>query len=358
MQNPEKGSCSQGCHLCAKEGGMPNPFVFATCRAGSETALKKEVAGRHEGKLTPAFMRPQLITWKAQETELQGDFRLRAWHAQVSGISLGMAKSEQEVAALAAGVTPVAVHVLPREVPEDGIPAEAWSRVDDLRAGVCDALILSPERLPRPGECVLDVIVGAEGEPMLVGWHRHQPEDLADPAALLRLQLPDDAPSRAWLKMEQALRWSGQGGGLDLKGKTVLELGSAPGGASRSLLSRGAEVFGVDTGEMDAGILDDSGFHHLKVAAGDLRPSMVPGQADLIVSDMNLEPWLVGKYVEKFASRLQPRGLILTLKINSGKVAAELPELIQRIRTWAPGPVHIKQLPANRQELTLISWSA
>lgn len=337
---------------------MPHPFVFATCRPGSETALKKEVAGRYEGKLTPAFMRPQLITWKVQDPSVQGDFRLRTWHAQVSGISLGMAKSEPEVAELAAGVNPAVVDVLPREVPEEGLPPDVWSRVDGWKAGICRELGLAPDRLPRPGESVLDVICGAEGEPMFVGWHRYQPEDLADPAAFLRLQLPEHVPSRAWLKMEQALKWSGQSVDTNLKGKTVLELGSAPGGASRALLSRGAEVFGVDTGEMDTGILAEPGFHHLKVAAGDLRPSMVPGQVDLIVSDMNLEPWLVGKYVEKFVSRLQPLGLILTLKINSAKVAAELPEVIQRIRSWAPGPVYIKQLPANRQELTLISWSA
>ena len=332
---------------------IPPTFVFATCRPGAEAALKREVATRHGGLLTPAFMRPQLITWKVQG-ELPGHFRLGAWLAQVSGVSLGMAKTPQEVAEGAALVKPVVLNVIPREVSEEGADPETWARVATVETEVRGLLDLPPKTLPSPGDTVVSVIVGAEGEPMLVGSHRHQPGDLADPAALLRLSLPVEAPSRAWMKMEQALDWLGIQN--DLQGRTVLELGSSPGGASHSLLSRGATVHGVDTGAMDARVLAHPAFHHLKIAAGDLRPGMVPDQVDLLVSDMNLEPRVVCQYVEKFASRLRPLGLILTLKINSAKVEAELPDLIHRIRDWAPGPVYVRQLPANRQEVTLVSW--
>lgn len=332
---------------------IPPTFVFATCRPGAEASLKREVAARHGGLLTPAFMRPQLITWKVQG-ELPGNFRLGAQFAQVSGVSLGMAKTVPEVAERAAPVQAAVWHVFPREVPEDGLAAETWERVDAIEAEIRGLSDGHQTRQPKPGDTVVSVIVGAEGEPMLVGCHRHQPGDLGDPAALLRLALPPEAPSRAWMKMEQALDWLGIQ--EDLKGRTVLELGSAPGGASLSLLARGATVYGVDTGAMDERVLAHPSFHHLKVAAGDLRPGMVPDQVDLLVSDMNLEPRVVCQYVEKFASRLRPLGLILTLKINSAKVEAELPDLIHRIRDWAPGPVYVRQLPANRQEVTLVSW--
>ncbi len=69
--------------------------------------------------------------------------------------------------------------------------------------------------------------------------------------------------------MEQALIWAGWDGPGALKGKTVLELGGAPGGASYSLLQRGANVFGVDTGEIAPAVLDFPGpgqFTHINTS--------------------------------------------------------------------------------------------
>ena len=56
------------------------------------------------------------------------------------------------------------------------------------------------------------------------------------PGGMLSLALPSEAVSRAWLKMEEALRWSG----LPIpRGARVAELGSAPGGASQGRCCRG-----------------------------------------------------------------------------------------------------------------------
>lgn len=379
---------------------MPPPtFLFTTCREGSEARMKKEIGSRYAGLLTPAFMRPQLITWKIQQPLPRGrGFHLESLYALRTGASLGMAKAVSDIPALVTAADaemaarPRFLHVFPREVPEDGVPEETWTRVDAVQAelremmgtteanrrpieadlgpnsrssagmslgrGVSDSAsapwFLNEANRISPGDLVLDVIVGAEGEPMLVGLHEHRRGDFKRPGGLLRTTLPAEAPSRAWLKMEQALDW------LEIadrmQGRTVLELGCAPGGASWSLLQRGATVIGVDTGEMDPRVLAHRGFDHLRLPAGDLTPSMVPETVDLIVSDMNLEPRLVYLYVEKFARRLRPRKLVLTLKINSAQVESELPEVIARIQDWAPGPVTVRQLPANRQEVTLVAW--
>ncbi len=335
---------------------MPATFLFTTCRPGSEPALKREMAVRHPGLLTPAFMRPQLITWKVQG-EIPPDFRMGGLFAHVSGRSLGMAQTVADVpeAVASSGIVPQVLHVFPREVPEDGVTDATWARVDEVEQALRKLLPGIKATEPRPSDHVLDVIVGAEDEPLLVGLHRHQPGDFKEPGGLSRLRLPEAAPSRAWMKMEQSLAWMGIQDGL--KGRVVLELGSAPGGVSWSLLSRGATVYGVDTGAMDPRVLAHPEFHHLRLSAGDLQPKMLPDQVDLIVSDINLEPRIICQYVEKFCSRLPPLGLILTLKINTPKVEAELPALVQKIRHWAPGTVHARQLPANRREVTLVSWS-
>src|SRR5262245_24858183 len=115
----------------------PPEFVFATCRSGSEASLKREVAARHGGWLTPAFMRPQLITWKAK-TEMRPDFELGAAFSAVSGFSAGMAKTAAEVAARVAeqGLEVSQIHVFPRVIGEDGVPEEVWQRVDSAQAEI------------------------------------------------------------------------------------------------------------------------------------------------------------------------------------------------------------------------------
>ncbi|MCA1962690.1 MAG: hypothetical protein LDL31_01950 [Prosthecobacter sp.] len=326
---------------------MPE-FVFATCRAGSEAALKREVAARHGGWLTPAFMRPQLMTWKAR-SPLREDFVLDAAFAAVTGFSIGMARSAQEVVEkMPAQVS--AVHVFPRVVEEDGVPPEEWARMDEVHAQISAALPREPT-----SPWVLDVILGTEAEPWFLGLHRRGPGSHPHPGALPRITLPAEAPSRAWLKMEQALAWLGLDAPGRLAGCNALELGSAPGGASWALLQRGMKVIGVDTGAMDPRVLAHPNFKHLRTTAGDLPRAALPAQIDLLISDMNLRPGLVLRYVERLAAFIQPRWLILTLKINDADVEAYLPTFLQQLRRFAPGEVFARQLHANRREVTVVS---
>lgn len=323
-------------------------FIFATCRAGSEATLKREVASRHGSWLTPAFMRPQLITWKSR-TPLRDDFVLDAAFATVTGFSAGMARSAAEVTEKAL-VRPSTIHVFPRVVEEDGIPAAEWQRMDEVHASILTQITLDPA-----SPWVLDVILGAETEPWFLGLHRRVAGSHPHPGALPRLSLPAKAPSRAWLKMEQALAWLG----LDTPGKlekcTALELGSAPGGASWALLNRGMNVIGVDTATMAPDVVDHPHFQHLRLPAGDLPRAALPTEIDLLTSDMNLHPGLVLRYVECLTALTQPRWLILTLKMNDAEVESQIPALLQQLRRFAPGEVFARQLHANRREITVIS---
>src|SRR6187431_2012324 len=99
---------------------ISSPFIFATCRAGSEAVMKEDVASRHGKLLRPAFMRPQFITWKCDDL-LGGSFNLDSIYARVSGLSLGMCRTPEELVQKLdkfAGAT-FHLHVFPRETPED-----------------------------------------------------------------------------------------------------------------------------------------------------------------------------------------------------------------------------------------------
>ncbi|MBL9132995.1 MAG: hypothetical protein JNG86_17430 [Verrucomicrobiaceae bacterium] len=333
-------------------------FLFATCRAGSEPALKNDVARWHRARLTPAFMRPQLITWKPREP-LDAGFQLESPFARVSGLSLGLCKTDTEIAekTAAQGLRSICLHVFPRETHEDGVPAEVWQGVDARRLHVEAALTalgisVKQTTLPVIGDMVLDVIVDDPQAAVFAGLHRHQNGVHAQPGGLPRITLPPHAPSRAWLKLEQALAWRGWDK-PDLKGRVVLDLGCAPGGASLALLDRGMRVFGVDTGDMDESVLrhDSGAFRHLRMPAGRLDPAKLPADVSMLVCDINLAPPEVLPNIEFLQKALQAPRMILTLKLNTPVLETRLDEFLEFIRRFSPAPVFVTQLAANRREV-------
>lgn len=346
---------------------MQSRFLFATCNAGSESALKAEMKSRHGGTLTPAFMRPGLVTWKVLDGHPEAPRGPPPVFAHVTGDSLGMAKDDEDIPPLASslGAGSLCLHVFPRVLPDDGLTAEHLRSLDKRRAGIASVLAaagveIAASDTPRGGDTVLDVILGEGAEPAFIGTHVHDRWHHRSAGALSRALLPPGAPSRAWLKMEQALDFLGLSGPASLCGRTVMELGSAPGGASLALLQHGAKVFGVDTGRMDAGVLNYSGargtaFVHIAASAGDLARIPLPCDVDILVSDMNLAPPVALRYIERIQKRARARELILTLKINDREMEAGIAGFLERLRSFAPGEVRASQLPANRKEITVFA---
>jgi 23S rRNA (cytidine2498-2'-O)-methyltransferase len=341
-------------------------FLFATCNPGWESALKAEMRTRHGETITPAFLRPGLVTWKVREETAPSLVGSLTVLAHVSGYSLGMAKTLEELPEIAGrcGTMPDRIHVFPRVLPENGFTAEEWDaidvRADEILSFLRESGLNSDSSPPRQGDLVLDMILGQEDEALFVGWHRHDRFRFPFPGGMPRAILPDDAPSRAWLKMEQGLHYAGLGDSGSLAGKTALELGCAPGGGRFSLLTHGAKVLGVDTGEMDGRVLafDDgkgAAFSHFAISAGELRIEDLPRRVDLLASDMNLAPPVALRYIERLQRRVRARTLLLTLKINDAKMQSQIPTFLERVRKLTPGEVIATQLPSNRKEITILS---
>lgn len=351
----------------ATRPGPRSEYIFATCRAGSERAMKQQIAARAGRMLSPSFMRPQLVTWKSTR-QLDASFAPDTVFARVSGISLGMFDAAEALAGKVAeqfpGVT-VQLHVFPRIAPEDGVPEESWKQIEATRKTLAAALEAAGVKLsgtsrPRDGQFVIDVIVGEAGEKLLLGAHVHGPSRHPWPGALPRITLPDDAPSRAYLKMEQALIWAGLDGPKALPGKTALELGCAPGGATLALLRRGMNVVGVDTADLDPRVVAEGerrpgSLKHLRVAAADLFKEELPRPVHVLVSDMNIAPPIMLRTVERVQSRVRARVLILTLKLNDRAVEQQIPRFLKQIEMFAPSPVRATQLAANRAEFCVVA---
>jgi 23S rRNA (cytidine2498-2'-O)-methyltransferase len=159
--------------------------------------------------------------------------------------------------------------------------------------------------------------------------------------------------SRAYLKLEEALRWSE----LPIRpGDRCVEIGSAPGGSCAALLERGCIVTGIDPADMHAPVLANPHFTHLRMRARDV-PREVFRDARWLMSDSNVAPKHTLDTVEAIVTARDVRleGLVLTLKLTDPRLAAQLPAFHKRIRGWGYEHVRARQLAFNRQEVCVVA---
>ncbi len=93
---------------------------------------------------------------------------------------------------------------------------------------------------------MIDAVVAGD-EPTLVGVHQHRRDHWTVPGGRPSLPVAEDAPSRAYRKLEEALVWA------DITpepGSIAVELGAAPGGAALALAKRGVSVNAIDPAAM------------------------------------------------------------------------------------------------------------
>lgn len=343
--------------------GLSN-FLFCVCQTGAEPAVKHEVAALRPD-LRFAYSRPGLLTFKAPapvspDTPLPAVF-VRAW-----GASLGPADAPAEVfAALAATCPsgqPVRLHVWERDVTRPGEEPPGFA-YGPRAAAVREALIAAwpegqhPRRageLAEPGDFVLDVVV-AEGEPWWVGCHVHGPGHSPWPGGRIFLDMPPEAPSRAYRKLEEALIWSGA---PVRAGDVAVEIGSAPGGASYAMLRRGVTVYGIDPAEMSPVVLDYRGpvgnrFVHLHRPMSLVQRADLPRDLHWVLMDVNLAPQVALITARRLAARPRPAllGVLLTLKLDDWRAVRHIPRLLQSIRAMGMDEVRATQLPSNRMEV-------
>ncbi|MCG8584021.1 MAG: hypothetical protein MI757_04835 [Pirellulales bacterium] len=352
---------------------MPAPaeFLFATCQIGAESALKSEVAIKYPDWRV-AFSRPGLLTFKLPaDHSLELDFEMRCAFARAHGFSLGSVSGETQ-AELAAGVWQTVgestfhqLHCWPRDarVPGDhdfepGVTDEAT----EARTAIIEAM--PGDQLPegvrsrshqtaQRGQLVLDVVI-VEPDRWLVGVHEAAGFASRHPGGLIDIPLPDDAISRAFLKMEEAIRWSR----LPLaRGDRCVDLGCAPGGTSQALLAHGAKVLGIDPADVDEKLLANRDFRHVKKRGADLRRKDF-SDARWLFCDMNVAPQYTLDTVEDIVTHagVHIRGMLITLKLLDWNLAADVPAYLDRVRSWGYRVVEARQLQHNRQEICVAAF--
>ncbi len=344
---------------------MPD-FIFVTCQIHAERAVKAEVA-RRWSDFRFAFSQPGFLTFKLpEENRLPSDFDLDAVFARAYGFSLGgvTGQSREQLVeaawALSQGHVVQRCHVWEKDraAPGDrdyepGMTAEAIEvhrmlvascpYPHSLAAGAADF-----GRTARQGELVLDCVILA-ADRCWVGFHRVRSVPSQYPGGMMDIELPPEAVSRAWLKMEEALRWSQ----LPITaGAQVAEIGSAPGGASQALLARGLYVTGIDPAEMAPSVLAHPRFTHIRQRSTQVQRRKFR-KIRWLAADMNVAPRYTLDAVEAIVvhPEVRIRGMLLTLKLPEWSLAERVPEYLDRIRSWGYNVVHARQLQYNRREV-------
>lgn len=343
-------------------------FLFVTCQVGAERAVKGEMS-RRLVDARPAFARPGFLTFKLPPSqEPADDLKLRCAFVRSHGFSLGPVRGT-DPESMAAEAWKLAgersfgrIHVWPRDaappgergfeprITEECLQIKEFLRQTCPRPGELAVADANPRAAAERGDAVLDCVLVDSGE-WWVGFHRARSFASRWPGGMMPLELPPDAVSRAWLKMEEALRWSR----LPIpSGARVAEIGSAPGGASQALLARGFWVTGIDPAAMAPVVLEHPRFCHIRRRAVQVRRREFR-KIRWLTADMNVAPKYTLDVVEGIVAHREThiRGMLLTLKLFDWNLADRLPEYVARIRSWGYDLVRARQLQHNHREVCL-----
>ncbi len=338
-----------------------SPFLFAACQVGSEPLLKKEITANH-ADLRFSFSRPGFVTFKSTSGDLPAEFELKSIFARAYGLSTKKS-SPEEIIQFARELrdgcgTRLRLHLwerdfhAPGEEPRDfergKLEQETLTSIKAAAGSLFDSLFLA-NSTAEPGDIVLDVIA-LEADQLWLGYHLHTQEHSRWPGGRPPVTLPEEAPSRAYLKVEEAAHWAD----IPFKaGDTAVEIGSAPGGATYALLQRGLKVTGIDPGEMARVVLSHPGFTYVRAQVQSVRRDELPSDVQWLLLDMNMHPRISIPEAERLAQQLKSGlfGVILTVKLNDPEIADDLPAILERIQRLGMSRVRATQLPSNRREI-------
>lgn len=322
--------------VAAAPVGKKGGFVYTTCKRGFEKLFKLEVMNTFPD-LKFAFSRPGLITWKAPDSFSTQNFNLpasksyfvRSFGSSVMSQATNVddilnAVTELRESWQISSSSQLRLHVFGREEElalkseHPQVLADRKHRIDTLRndlLGSSDMFYQDGDEA-KDNEVVLDVIVGEENEKTFVGCHIHDSKTRRSryPNNLLPfITLPPEAPSRAYMKIEEAISY------LDIRlspGDVALEIGSAPGGCVYSLLQRGLTVVGVDPCPSDrthAPILHKNpAFTEIKSKLHQLSLNQLPETVQWLLCDANIDALDALPHLKNICKYLHTKSLSLS----------------------------------------------
>ncbi|MCB1907046.1 MAG: 23S rRNA (cytidine(2498)-2'-O)-methyltransferase RlmM [Rhodocyclaceae bacterium] len=177
------------------------------------------------------------------------------------------------------------------------------------------------------------------------------------PMGIPRLRMPSRSPSRATLKLAEALLTLLTTAELEAAmrpGQRAVDLGAAPGGWSWQLANRGLRVTAVDNGAMSPQVLATGMVEHVRADGFTWRPAT---GVDWLVCDMVEQPARISRLMADWVASGRARRAIFNLKLPMKKRLAEIENCRRLIgRRFAQAStdfdLRLRQLYHDREEVT------
>lgn len=209
-----------------------------------------------------------------------------------------------------------------------------------------------PHRL-KPGGLVLQLLLTRNGL-----WHSRQPvESMINPrpGGIVRMKFDPLAPSRSYLKLEEALeRMPVQ----PAVGDKVIDLGAAPGGWTFSFIKRGCDVIAVDHGPMKLPPHQDGWgkVTHVQENGITFQPPTDWAEVDWLVGDMLIAPGVALGLLRRWIESGRARRIICNIKLPQEKPYEAIKPIEQLLQGQTVYRYQIDQLYHDRREITVMGW--
>lgn len=181
-----------------------------------------------------------------------------------------------------------------------------------------------------------------------------------DPLGIKRLKMPQDAPSRSVLKLEEAMVsffTQKQQDALFHSAMHCVDLGACPGGWTYQLVKHGLNVEAVDHGLIDDTLMQTGKVKYFSEDGFKYRPYY--GHADWLVCDMIEQPTRVSQLMVQWLLKGWANACIFNLKLPMNKRAKVVFPILEDIKTklspkFPDAIIKAKHLYHNRDEVTIL----
>jgi 23S rRNA (cytidine2498-2'-O)-methyltransferase len=326
---------------------IESEYLFALCNPGSEKALKLEVESISLG-WRPGYQRRGFVTFKADHPFSLDSLNPPLAFARRLCLSLGKFPDREAAVRMLESRSVSMIH-------QARFHERKMQGVQDMN---------SPTKSATTGSIGTVVELG-QGE-FWAGIHQDGPFLSPDPAGDSGIIMPETSPSRAWLKLEEAVRFFGI---TFSSSDIVVELGCAPGGVVLALLNRGVSVIGVDPAKMADIVLESAISERENISANQAwffhcrKPAALTSKRDLgqgvtwFMSDMNQSPEVVLKECARFC-KMAPtiRSVLITLKLTDLHQITDKVTWFESLQEMGFKTIRLQQLSVHHKELALFAF--
>ena len=318
--------------------------ILWTCRAGFEAALYEELAWAeaHPRLLGPALLESESAPRVPPAFGRMG-FKVQAvLRGDVERITAGVVEH------LAPVRKPLHLQSwaldLESAAPLQG-PAQEFGELLSLSLGA-DRVLSSPELTQSRGGALVQLLWL---RPQCVALGLVSPNEAISlaPGGRNRMRREAASPSRAAMKLEEALDWLGLEPG---RGETCVDLGAAPGGWTQRLVARGAKVVAVDPAKLLPELAQNRLVRHRQESAFAYAPEE---PSDWLFCDMAWRPLEVAQLLGKWARNRWATHLVANIKLPMKDKNPILFRVRQTLEEAGWSEVRIRQLYHDRDEVTL-----